>query len=805
MSILVIINIHEGSIIVKKKPVPKSAPAGTPLKKSKKGAKPAPMVHGETSPNVEPELVVELRTLTGLVPRSSLLASKRELQKLAMQWQYRLENRERWAGKDLASERLSGDARRDLEKWGYAEDSLRVLADVDVVEVRIPFSEESNDWEMRVFPWEFILSEAARHLRRIEKPLIVVRHLDVVGGNTRVVALGSKPKTLLFIVGAPGPLSKRYDFTMEKQLVYDCCGRKDVQLIDCENPTIDTLREEVRKNHPDIVHVSAVDTRLAFSLLSRGGNIPDPDETSEWRSDGIVLAGEVGLQNVRAAEFGEFITSGGQPPMVVGYNVWRSGSRIAPLTVARGARIAIGFQTTFDDRLAELFFSKFYETFRKTGWNAPLSAFQAAWESLRGKPDSLTGTGILFWSAESVLTQVSPSVSKKEETPRVLTARSARGKIKVIVKPIERLNYALAHNNSPMFEEFTIHLQEGFLHDVRVEVQLFDGAESHPYVTMFDLGKFKDLTKIVKLPLTSTLERSVDENVHTSFRVRVSCGDIVFYEDTHRITLLPIDLWKSTDEECKWLPSFVLPRDPAVTKILRSATGMLACLSDDPTAAFDGYQTVDTSADDPTNYVDLQVRAIWTAMILELPMSYMNPPPSYESDSQRLRTPSETLETEFGTCIDTSLLLAACLEFVGIYPVIFLIEGHAFPGYWRDEKTYQDFVAGANKSEKESGQDDGSIDAEWKTGSEDTVELALGCPWMIGRIAYSEIMEYVNDSDLVPLESTLLTNRSGFEVAMDEGLKNLRSREEFYALVDIQLARDNRPNPVTPLPIGGIK
>ena len=45
-----------------------------------------------------------------------------------------------------------------------------------------------------------------------------------------------------------------------------------------------------------------------------------------------------------------------------------------------------------------------------------------------------------------------------------------------------------------------------------------------------------------------------------------------------------------------------------------------------------------------------------------------------------------------GTCIDLALLLASCLEYVDIYPVVVLLSGHAFAGYWRSESAHDAFV-----------------------------------------------------------------------------------------------------------------
>ena len=86
------------------------------------------------------------------------------------------------------------------------------------------------------------------------------------------------------------------------------------------------------------------------------------------------------------------------------------------------------------------------------------------------------------------------------------------------------------------------------------------------------------------------------------------------------------------------------------------------------------------------------MQAIWTALVNEYRLQYINPPPSYSEQSQRLRTPSDILASNTGTCIDLALLLASCLEYIDIYPVVVLLTGHAFVGYWRSEEAHDAFV-----------------------------------------------------------------------------------------------------------------
>ena len=72
---------------------------------------------------------------------------------------------------------------------------------------------------------------------------------------------------------------------------------------------------------------------------------------------------------------------------------------------------------------------------------------------------------------------------------------------------------------------------------------------------------------------------------------------------------------------------------------------------------------------------------IWAAAV-ELRIRYVLPPASFEKSGQKVRSPGEILERRVGTCLDTSLFYAACLEQAGLQPLIVLTAGHAFVGLW---------------------------------------------------------------------------------------------------------------------------
>jgi hypothetical protein len=127
------------------------------------------------------------------------------------------------------------------------------------------------------------------------------------------------------------------------------------------------------------------------------------------------------------------------------------------------------------------------------------------------------------------------------------------------------------------------------------------------------------------------------------------------------------------------------------------------------------------------------------------------------------------------------------LEWVEIYPVIFLLDDHAFPGYWRSLDAYYRFFEVASEE----------ID---EVSVEDVAAAGDRTPrWVSGKSAYREIKRYVDDGALVPLESVLLTSASGFHEAVEAGRDYFASKRSrsFHSMVDIVSARES----VTPLPL----
>jgi hypothetical protein len=331
--------------------------------------------------------------------------------------------------------------------------------------------------------------------------------------------------------------------------------------------------------------------------------------------------------------------------------------------------------------------------------------------------------------------------------------------------------------------------QPTYVQDIEVEVLLMVGGDSFPFRTQVKLSHSNASINLadaelkptmgnpaggIQVPLISELARSVDERIQTSLYVNIQWHGQTLYRHTHTVSLTPTNEWSLTDEDICWLPSFVQPRDPAVGKIIASANKYLRCLTDGPTAGFVGYQAKDTAT------VDAQVKAIWMALIFEYRLEYICPPPSYSPNSQRLRTPSEIVFENHGTCLDLTLLFVSCLEWIELFPVILQTDVHAFAGYWVSESARDDFLAMQNSEKKHA-----------KTGEKaggalddlDNKDASLSDkPWICKKHNYNEIRERIFNDQIIPLECVSLTENASVNEAW-----NLA--KEYFAFTKLEVQK----------------
>jgi hypothetical protein len=763
----------------------KPAPSKTAAPSRRRRASASPMV-SITAPNVD----------------AAHLETGPALQRAAMQWSWVVRNRARWAGQPDSVADQSSRSREQLRALGLDRAVIDKLASADLIQVNVPYVDEPTAWEARVFPWEYVLSTVNRD--PLAKRPLIVRRLVIEGASSDATD-NPAPDPTLIVVSAPGTLREIFSFEEERGLVES--NLVGVEIGSSADESDIDVRAKVAALKPMAIHLAGVDSYQGAALLG----LPTPER------DGYLMADSRGVPRAIAAEpLAKILTAGGRLRLVA-CNFWNSGTRTAAMAVASGSEAAIGFQDQVDDSVAELFFARFYTNWRSGGWMIG-PAFERTLQDLKKSGVSLKGTGVVLWSSRDLLADRrtgeaggdSPLVASAQPRVEPISAStrrtrapawSARDALSVEARPLTRINYSLLHNDQAIFDTFRIRKQvPDVVRGVEIEVVLYVGGDSYPYRTTIDIKEpVTDLRDRIRVPLTSTVLQAFRESVRSVIYVGAKVGDEMIFQDTWRITLVPVEEWTDDDEGGRWLPSYVLPRDPAVATVVDAAYPLIRTLREGGEQAFDGYQEVQPDAPGDAKYrtVDAQVKALWSALSFQFGLRYINPPPTYSPQAQRLRTPSEVLRSRSGTCIDLALLLASCLEYIDIYPVLFLLPGHALPGYWRDENLHAAFRRVAIPTTTALANKPGPA-----LSAAVAAHDAAPSPWLLRTHSdwngpvYAELDARLVAGDVIPLETVAMTDQTAFTPARKLARQTLDRNIE--SMVDVQIARLSG---ITPLPM----
>ncbi len=186
------------------------------------------------------------------------------------------------------------------------------------------------------------------------------------------------------------------------------------------------------------------------------------------------------------------------------------------------------------------------------------------------------------------------------------------------------------------------------------------------------------------LKLDGSWLSGLTEGVRGSVTFTAKTGERIIAEAQRDVRFLAHNEWGGNGSIPDLLAAFVEPNDPAVAGILRKASDLLRAQG--KLDSLEGYQAK------AKERLWEQAAAVWSA-VCSLDIRYVNPPPSFERDGQRIRPPRQILEERLGTCLDLTVLFAACLEHVGLRPLIVLMKGHAFAGVWLSRHDFGASVA----------------------------------------------------------------------------------------------------------------
>lgn len=247
------------------------------------------------------------------------------------------------------------------------------------------------------------------------------------------------------------------------------------------------------------------------------------------------------------------------------------------------------------------------------------------------------------------------------------------------------INYAMQQNKVALIRLFTLENKSTeILRKIKINLSVDpDFATSTNYfIDTISVGETLRIESL-DLNLSSSYFAQLTEKMQGSIKLEITGEDVILFEKTYPIEVLAFDEWGGLSILPEMLSSFVTPNHPALIPIVQRASEILNKWTGSP--SFDSYQSANPER------VWNQMAAVYTA-ISELNIVYSSVPPSFEEYGQRVRLVDAVLAHKMGNCLDLSLLYAACLEQIGLYPFIILSQGHAFTGAWLVSETFPDSI-----------------------------------------------------------------------------------------------------------------
>jgi len=260
-----------------------------------------------------------------------------------------------------------------------------------------------------------------------------------------------------------------------------------------------------------------------------------------------------------------------------------------------------------------------------------------------------------------------------EDAFRPLEALSALHGTRVAIKCLATLNYSLVHADVPFVSSIEV-INDGLLPvraaELRITLADYAASGSMPIEEVppqsrrivkatpkfqFDHHHLRDLAEPVKVPLQAWIDGA---RIPLTFPLEVA--------------LLPPVAW-NCEAFAEALAGFVMPQTNAIREIVNRSTFELRRLVGDAEGFVDLSESLDPDAAEKT------LQALYFCLQERYGIRYEYEPRTYAPEWQIVRFHDQVIDQLQGTCIDLSLLLAACLESVHRDPLIALVKIHDNP------------------------------------------------------------------------------------------------------------------------------
>ena len=300
---------------------------------------------------------------------------------------------------------------------------------------------------------------------------------------------------------------------------------------------------------------------------------------------------------------------------------------------------------------------------------------------------------------------------------------------------------------------------------IEVTIQSLGKSLSHPWTAQVGTLDNKPIRfENLSLDFYSELLFQQTETVPAELKVRLlEEGEQPLCEVIWSLDFFSPSTWLLTDSTKEILAAFVQPNHPVLRGVLDEAVSILG--KETKISALPGYQL--------PQLVRPMVQSIYQALV-NRKITYSDPPASWDLKGQRIRNPQTVLDEKVGTCLDTAVLFASLLEASGLHPVIAVIPGHAFVGFWTAEYYAE--------------QADPPL---W-------TELPISDVINLVDSGYIELIETTTICDglnQVPYAQAVTETRG--RISSTDGLGSLSSKS---TLVNVVACRVLRPRPIRPIP-----
>ena len=348
--------------------------------------------------------------------------------------------------------------------------------------------------------------------------------------------------------------------------------------------------------------------------------------------------------------------------------------------------------------------------------------------------------------------------------------------LKMVFEPQEWLSPALLKNGRSVVNRLNLDPDRA-LPNTDLAISCDTGHGISEYRRKIDLGRGPQPVESViddpRFPVLYELIESAETRRWVNFTVTCKWEGKVLAELTKSVLWLGRSEWLDQKDTWRFVQAFINPYEEGVLEVLDKSVDILHNLAD-PGSNFDAYQTKNS------DFVIKQVQAVFHCLRDQFQINYISPPPvsvylpgAVKPTGQRIRSPKEVIDRKRGTCHDIAVLMASCIEHIGIYPLVCLVCGHTFLGLWLDENDHREFWDKAEKNAIRMPQE-------------------LGREWTITNI--EKIRELEREDKLWFLDATYVTKRMGkFEEAVKEGQGYLKEGSlklrPFDVAIDIRASR----------------